>query len=338
MAAKLGRIFSGIQPSAGVPHLGNYIGAIKPWVKYQDTASVKPILSVVDLHALTNPHLSPENLRENTLQMTASLLACGLDPKKCIIFQQSAVPHHSELAWILICCSTLDRVQRLHAWREKLKTLGKNKGAPLGVLMYPLLMAADILLYRANSVPVGEDQTQHIELTRELALYFNSRYKCSVMTIPEKIINEESNRIKSLRDPTSKMSKSEENEASFVTILDSPETIQAKFKKAVTDSNPVLTFDPETRPGKANLINIYASMQDLPVSEAMKDVQNFNTVQLKTRTSEIVIEKFEKIRLRHEELMQNRDYLNQVLTDGKLAAFEIADTTLKDIKIAVGVL
>ena len=338
MNAKLGRIFSGIQPSAGVPHLGNYIGAIKPWVHYQDTAPLKPILSVVDLHALTNPKLNPEILRDNIFQMTASLLACGLDPNKCIIFQQSTVPHHTELSWILTCCSTLQRVQAINTWREKVKLLGKEKGAPLGVLVYPLLMAADILLYKTDTIPVGDDQSQNIELTRELATTFNRRFNCNVMKVPEKLVQTESNRIKSLRDPTSKMSKSDDTQGSSVTILDCQDLIRAKIKKAVTDSNPVLSFDPEKRPGVSNLIGIYAAMKNISKSDALTEVESMDTSQLKNAVSDVIIEALGPIRSEHSRLMESKEYLTQVLNNGKNSATEIADETLIEVKKAIGVL
>ena len=338
MTVKLGRIFSGIQPSAAAPHLGNYIGAIKPWTQYQHITPLKPILSVVDLHALTNPSLTPSKLRENIFQMTASLLACGLDPQKCVIFQQSMVPHHSELSWILTCGCTLNRLQSLHAWREKLKKLGKGAGLPLGVLMYPVLMASDILLYQTNTVPVGEDQVQHIELARDIASGFNQKFNSHVFNIPEKLIQEESNRIKSLRDPLAKMSKSDDNQFSYVTILDEPDQIQAKVKKAVTDSNPVLTFDSEARPGVSNLINILASLKNLSISDSLQEIESMNTLQLKNLVSDTIVEHLSPIRKEHQRLMNDKAYLCTLLEDGRKEAAEIAERTLKIVKQTIGLI
>ncbi|ELU14621.1 hypothetical protein CAPTEDRAFT_211057 [Capitella teleta] len=322
------RIFSGIQPT-GVPHIGNYFGAIKPWVEMQERYG-NIILSVVDLHSITVPH-QPRTLRQNIRSMVACLLACGIDPDRTILFQQSSVHQHAELAWVLGCLTTMPRLQHLPQWKQKSESM---KEVPLGLFTYPVLQAADILLYKATDVPVGDDQVKHIELARVLARTFNAKFG---YTFPEPTARVgEYKRLKSLRNPMNKMSKSDPDPKSRIDLNDSPEDIRNKFKKAVSDSTPMMTYDPELRPGVSNLIDIEAAFRDAFSEEITEEVMFLDTLALKTRVAEVVVQQLETIRKEFVRIDTDKGYVEEVLKKGQMKATEIAEETYAQVKAYVG--
>ncbi|KAG5325148.1 SYWM protein, partial [Pseudoatta argentina] len=265
------RIFSGIQPTGSV-HLGNYFGAIWRWVELQNSSEAV-LCSIADLHSITLPQ-NPQKLRENTLLMTATLIACGIDYKRSILFQQSKVPMHTELCWILGSITTMARLAHLPQFKEKSESL---KNVPLGLYIYPVLQTADILLYKTH-VPVGQDQAQHIQLAQDLVQIFNRQFG-QTFPVPRTLINGPSQRIKSLRDPTKKMSKSHTDSKSRLNLLDEPDKLLEKVKKAVTDFTSEVTYDPEKRPGVANLINIHSLFTGQTTEEICKEAVGLNTGQ-----------------------------------------------------------
>ncbi|CAG5135823.1 unnamed protein product, partial [Candidula unifasciata] len=307
------RVFSGIQPT-GIPHIGNYAGAVSNWVKLQHQYPDNILLSIVDLHSITLPQ-NCEHLRQNTLDMTACLLACGIDPEKTILFQQSLVPAHTELAWILSCLCTVPRLQRLPQWKEKKE---KVKDPSVGLLTYPVLQAADIMLYKASLVPVGEDQIHHIELTRDLT-----------REVPK---------IRSLRNPLNKMSKSDVNVNSRIELLDTPDQIKEKIKKAVTDFTSEVTYDPENRPGVSNLVEIHMALTELSVDEIVEEsfLCAENTDMYKQRLAEVIIEKLSPIRAQVLRYQKDPKYLLDVLHSGAAKASVLADKTMTEVRRLVG--
>ena len=340
------RIFSGIQPT-GTLHLGNYFGAVEQWVreiqseKQCDQAEQRDqrIFSVVDLHAITLPQ-DPKILRENILTMTASLIGCGLDPEKAVLFQQSHVKEHSELNWILGTLVTLNRLQGLSQFTDKSKKF-KEVGAdvPVGLLNYPVLQAADILLYKATKVPVGEDNKQNLELARHTASKFNSHYKCQLFPIPETVVVTEksSRRIKSLRSPENKMSKSEKDQKSCIYVLDDPDTIRLKIKKAVTDFTSEVTFEPDKRPGVANLVCIHSRITGEDTATICDEyARGMETARYKLLLADVIINHFAPIRQKTMDLLQNKDHLEAILKKGSGRAQVIAAQTLDEVKSVVG--
>ncbi|KAK3791471.1 hypothetical protein RRG08_046623 [Elysia crispata] len=325
-------VFTGIQPT-GIPHLGNYVGAIKQMVNLQHRYTGSILLSVVDLHALSTPQ-DPKLLRSSILDLTACLLACGINPKDTILFQQSMVPQHTELAWILFCNCSLPRLQRMAQWKEK-QTLVKDPG--VGLLTYPILQAADIMLYKSTLVPVGEDQTQHIELTRDLSKAFNIRYG---PVFPEcSMIAGEVPKIRSLRNPSKKMSKSEQSEKGRIELTDSPDKIADKIKKAVTDFTSELTYDPINRPGVSNLLDIQLALyDDIDLDDILEDsfLRAEDTGQYKVRLSQLVADKLAPIREETIRFQADTGYLMDVLRDGADRASNIAAETLDEVKRNVG--
>ncbi|XP_078039932.1 tryptophanyl-tRNA synthetase, mitochondrial [Augochlora pura] len=324
------RIFSGIQPTGDV-HIGNYLGAIKKWVEMQYTEE-NVIWSVVDMHAITLPQ-DRIKLYNNIMKMTATLLACGIDPKKSILFQQSAVPMHAELCWVLGCITTLARLAHLPQFKEKSQMV---KFVPLGLYVYPVLQAADILLYKATHVPCGKDQIQHIELAQELATSFNNKIG-KIFCVPHALINEDaSQRIKSLRDPMKKMSKSSQSPKGTINILDKPNVLKEKIKKAITDFTSEITYDPNERPGVANLITIHSMFTGKTSDEICFEMQGLNTAQYKLLLADLIIEKLSPIREEFSRLMKEPAYLSEVLKDGKERATEIAEETWQQVRDKVG--
>ncbi|XP_065057409.1 tryptophan--tRNA ligase, mitochondrial-like [Rhopilema esculentum] len=325
------RIFSGIQPT-GVPHIGNYYGAIKNWVKLQ-SKSDQVIFSIVDMHALTIPK-DPEGLRITIEQTAISLLAAGIDPVKCILFQQSQVPEHLELSWILSCLTSTGQLNRMHQW--KTKAAAQKEKSSLGLLSYPVLMAADVLLYKTTHVPVGEDQIQHLELARDLARLFNNRYG---HIFPEPVpILANTCRVMNLQDPSKKMSKSETNNRGRIDLTDTQEEINNKIKKAVTDSILHLTYEPKERAGIANLISIFSSITgDSPdkIVQKYSDKQPF-TKYLKSDLADYLTEDLESFRKEFQRLGNDRGYVRSVLDDGWKRARSIATENIKDIKECLG--
>nr|KMM63985.1 tryptophanyl-tRNA synthetase [Coccidioides posadasii RMSCC 3488] len=341
-------IFSGIQPT-GIPHLGNYLGALREWVKLQDDAipGEELIYSIVDLHALTMPQ-DPEVLREWRRQSFAILLAVGLKPERAMIFFQSAVPAHAELMWILSTVSSMGYLSRMTQWKSKLQlpensTLEDSSARAklrLGLFSYPVLQAADILVHSATHVPVGEDQKQHLEFSREVANSFNHIYG-PVLTPPNTLVSP-AKRIMSLKSPDQKMSKSHADPNSRILLTDEPETIHKKIKVALTDSEPGVTYDPKRRPGVSNLLDILSNFDtncNLSPTELAKEHESSSLRILKEHVAKKVADHLAPIRERYAELMTNavgREYLDKVAEEGARKAASNADKTMKRVKDAIG--
>ncbi|XP_011152178.1 tryptophan--tRNA ligase, mitochondrial isoform X1 [Harpegnathos saltator] len=311
-------LFCGIQPTGGV-HVGNYFGAIQRWTMLQNSKDMV-LCSIADLHSITLPQ-DPKQLRENTLLMTATLIACGIDVKRSIIFQQSKVSMHAELCWVLACITTMARLAHLPQFKEKSESL---KNVPLGLYIYPILQAADILLYKATDVPVGQDQAQHIQLAQDLARIFNKKFGMT-FPIPRVLVSDgPSQRIKSLRDPTKKMSKSHQDTRNRLDILDNPDVLLEKVKKALTDFTSEVTYEPETRPGIANLINIHSLFTGKTPDEICEEAIELNTGQYKLVVADVVIEKLTPIRQQILRLLKEPAYLDEILKEGSDRATNLA--------------
>lgn len=326
------RILSGIQPTGNL-HLGNYLGAIRNWVAMQNEYECYYMLA--DLHAITVKQ-DPNELRRFVRETAAAFIACGVNPEKCAIFPQSAVWEHAELAWVLNCHTPLGWLNRMTQFKEK---AGKHREeALLGLYGYPVLMAADILLYKATHVPVGEDQKQHIELARDIAGAFNRSYGVDYFTLPEPVILGQATRVMSLRDGTKKMSKSEESDYSRINLTDDADAIAQKFKKAKSDMEPGITYDPEKRPEAANLINIYASLKDISRDKALAEVGSMNFSAFKKELTDVAVEKLSPITARMRELMSDTDHIDQLMAKGVHKARKQAVQTMKEVKSLVGFL
>ena len=328
-------IFSGVQPTGNL-HLGNYIGAIKNFVKLQSENDSKCIYCVVDLHAITTKQ-DPQKLKDNILETTAVFLASGIDPGKSIIFNQSMVPAHSEGTWILSCIARMGWLNRMTQFKEK---AGKDKEkASVGLYIYPILMAADILLYDATHVPVGEDQKQHLELTRDIAQKFNTDFKVQdFFKIPDPLIQEKFSRIMSLKDAKNKMSKSDPSDASRINLTDTEEQIQNKIKKAKTDTKsfPENEKDLNKRPEIQNLIGIYSSLKSQKITDTINEFQGKNFSNFKEKLSEVVIENISPISKEISKLKSDKGHILQVLKDGSEKAEAIASEKVKKIKEIIG--
>ncbi|XOQ43735.1 MAG: Tryptophan--tRNA ligase [Clostridium sp.] len=323
-------IFSAIQPS-GTITLGNYLGALKNWISLQDEYNC--IYALADLHTIT-VRQEPAKFRRNTLEAYALLLACGIDPKKSLFFIQSHVPEHAQLAWILNCYTQFGELQRMTQFKDKSQKHPDNVNA--GLFTYPSLMAADILLYQADLVPVGVDQKQHIELTRNIAQRFNGQYG-QTFTMPEGYIPKTGAKIMSLQDPTRKMSKSDENVNAFISLLDRPEDIMRKFKRAVTDSEACVRRAPG-KDGINNLMGIYSCVTGLSDEEIESQFAGKGYGDFKTAVGEAVVEHLRPIREKFEEYIKNKDYLEQCYTEGAQNAEKIARKTLRKVMRKVGFL
>lgn len=321
-------IFSGIQPS-GTLTLGNYIGALRNFKLLED--EYQCIYCVVDMHAIT-VRQDPAALRRRCLELTAIYIASGLDPKKNIIYCQSHVSGHAELAWILNCFTYMGELQRMTQFKDKAQKHADNINA--GLFTYPTLMAADILLYQTNLVPIGADQKQHLELTRNIAQRFNGIYG-DVFTVPEGYFGKVGSRIMSLQDPTRKMSKSDPEET-FISLLDPPDAIRRKVKRAVTDSEADIRFDPENKPGVSNLLSIIAALTGQSVEEAAAELQGQGYGKLKDRVSECVIETLAPLQSEHKRLMADKAYLQGVLAENAEIANRMALRTLRKVQRKVG--
>ncbi len=321
-------VFSGVQPTGNL-HLGNYLGAIKNWVDLQNKK--KCIFCIVDLHAITVSE-NRKKLKENSKEVAAAYLASGIDPKKSIIFVQSNVTGHSELAWILSCHTPIGWLNRMTQFKDK---AGKNKEkAPLGLYSYPVLMAADILLYKSSYVPVGEDQKQHLELCRDIAQSFNRYYENEFFPIPEPIITGSATRVMSLKDGTKKMSKSDPSDYSRINLTDSTDELRKKILKAKTDSLPFPDSDQniENRPEVNNLINIFCAMTDSRKELVLKDYSGKDFKKFKEDLCEIVNQKISVISSEMKKLLEEKGYLDSILNDGIKKANEIALDNIKEIK------
>ena len=327
------RVFSGVQPTGNL-HLGNYLGAIKNFVDLQN--KFECIYCIVDLHAITNRQ-NPKELKSNILETVASFIASGLDPKKNIIFNQASVAAHSELAWIFNCVARIGWMNRMTQFKEK---AGENKeNASVGLLVYPNLMAADILLYKATHVPVGEDQKQHLELTRDIAKKFNNDFECGeYFPIVEPLIPKEISRVMSLRDGRKKMSKSEDSDQSRINLTDDKDLINQKIKKAKTDNDPIPTEvgGLKNRHEAANLISIYASINSISVDEVLKKFGGKNFSTFKGNLSESIVEKICPIGKEINKLLKDKNYLNGILEMGAKKGDLIAKTNLKEIYEIIG--
>lgn len=324
-------ILSGIQ-STGKLTLGNYLGAINNWVQMQEEYDC--YYMIANLHSLTVRN-DPETLRNNTLKVLAMYVAAGLDPEKNTIFIQSQVKEHAELGWILDCYTYMGELSRMTQFKDKAAKHADNINA--GLFTYPALMAADILLYQANLVPVGQDQQQHLEITRDIAERFNKLYG-KTFIIPEGYYGKASAKIMGLQDPTAKMSKSATNPNDVILLEDEPDVIIKKFKKAVTDSENKVRFDPENKPGVSNLMQIYSSITGLKMEEIEKKFENSGYGDFKTKVAETVVAKLEPIQKRYKELLENKEYLEKIYTDGANRARKLASKTLDEVKERIGIL
>lgn len=324
-------ILSGIQ-STGKLTLGNYLGAINNWVQMQEEYDC--YYMIANLHSLTIRN-DPETLRNNTLKVLAMYVAAGLDPEKNTIFIQSQVKEHAELGWILDCYTYMGELSRMTQFKDKAAKHADNINA--GLFTYPALMAADILLYQANLVPVGQDQQQHLEITRNIAERFNKLYG-KTFTIPEGYYGKASAKIMGLQDPTAKMSKSATNPNDVILLEDEPDVIVKKFKKAVTDSENKVRFDPENKPGVSNLMQIYSSITGLKMEEIEKEFENSGYGDFKTKVAETVVAKLEPIQKKYKELLENKEYLEKIYTEGANRARKLASKTLDEVKERIGIL
>jgi tryptophanyl-tRNA synthetase len=329
------RILSGVQPTGNL-HLGNYLGAIKNWVDFQ--RDFENFFCVVDLHAITVPH-DPQALAHDTRTIAALYLACGIDLQYSTIFVQSHICAHSELAWLLNCITPLNWLERMIQYKEKAIKQGDN--VSVGLLDYPVLMAADILLYDADKVPVGEDQKQHLELTRDLVIRTNDRFGSAekpIFKMPEPLILKEGARVMSLSDGTAKMSKSDPSEMSRINLLDPPDVIAKKIKKTKTDPIKGLTFDDPTRPECHNLLTLYCLLSKQSKESVARECENMGWGQFKPLLSETVVSSLAPIQQRYQELMSEPSYLQDVLSQGKDKATAVADRTLARVQDALGFL
>ncbi len=325
-------MFSAVQPT-GQLHLGNYLGAIKNWVGLQK--QYECIFCIVDLHAITVAQ-DPATLAEHIRTMAAAYIACGIDPEQHIIFHQSAVPGHSELAWILSCHTPLGWLNRMTQFKEK---AGKKRdNAVLGLYSYPVLMAADILLYHATHVPVGDDQKQHLELARDIAGAFNRHYENEVFPIPEPLILGEATRVMSLKDGTKKMSKSDPSDYARINLTDDADTIAKKIKKAKSDAAEGVTYDVEGRPEAANLLTIYAALMNVSIKEAEAQFATSGFAEFKGALAEAAVEALSPITAEMRRLMADPGYLDGVLRAGAEKAGSMAEAHLHDVQDVIGLL
>lgn len=320
-------IFSGIQPSGSVT-LGNYIGAIKQFVELQDEYNC--YFCIVDQHAITVPQ-DRLQLRKNIKSLAALYIAAGLDPDKATIFIQSEVPAHAQAGWMMQCVSYIGELERMTQFKDK--AAGKD-GVSSALLTYPPLMAADILLYSTDLVPVGEDQKQHLELTRDLAERFNKKYN-DILTIPEVRIPKVGARIMSLQEPTKKMSKSDPNAKAFITLLDEPKVIEKKIKSAVTDSEGIVKFDPVNKPGVSNLLSIYSILADMSIQDIERKFEGKGYGDFKAELAAVVVEALKPIQDRYHELIASSE-LDDILDKGAEKANRVAGKMVRKMENAMG--
>lgn len=328
------RILSCMQPTSHL-HLGNYLGALKNWVNLQNEPDAECLYGVVDLHAITAKY-EPENLKQATREIAAAYVAGGINPKKSAIFVQSAIPAHSELMWLLASMSQMGKLQRMTQFKDK---AGKNaERAGLGLFAYPVLMAADILIYKATHVPVGDDQKQHLELAREIASTFNTRYGKEFFPQPEPVIMGAATRVMSLRDGSKKMSKSDESDNSRINLTDSAEEIAKKFRKAKTDPDAIPSTEKEMegRPEAENLLTIYAALSGQDMQAVLNEFGGKQFSDLKKALVDISIEKLAPITAKMGLLMNNPDEIDRILRDGNEKAAAIAEGVLKDTREIMG--
>jgi len=329
MSAK--RVFSGIQPTSDSFHLGNYLGAVKQWVELQDGHDA--FYCIVDLHALT-VETEPALMRKRTLVSAAQLLALGISPEKSTLFVQSHVPEHNQLAWVMECITGFGEASRMTQFKDR-TAKGGSDSTKVGVFTYPMLMAADILLYQADLVPVGEDQRQHIELTRDLAERFNSRYG-TTFNIPTGFILKQGAKIYDLQNPIAKMSKSSDSAAGLIEILDTPEVNAKKIKSAVTDAGREIKFDEKEKPGVSNLLSIHSALSGQTISELENLFSGKGYGDLKGEVADVVVEYLKPIRAKTLELLSDESHLLALLAEGAAKAHHVASTTLSKAYSNVG--
>ncbi len=320
------RVLSGIQPS-GELHIGNYLGAIQSWV--HDQYEFDSFFTIVDLHAITVEH-SPEELRKNTLRLAMTLLAAGLNPEACTIFAQSHVSAHAELSWLLECTATFGELSRMTQFKDKGKS---DESIRAGLFTYPALMAADILLYQAERVPVGEDQRQHLELTRDIAIRFNAKYG-QTFTLPQATIPPLGSRVMDLLHPAKKMSKSSQSTAGTIFILDPPEVISKKVSRAVTDTENTVRFDPENKPGVSNLIELWCAATGNEPSQLVSQHSMYG--ELKKTVADTLIALLEPLQHRYQELQKDPGEVSRILKLGAEKAKSVAEPTLELAKANMG--
>jgi tryptophanyl-tRNA synthetase len=329
----LPRVLSGIQPTADSFHLGNYLGAVRQWVRLQDEHEV--FFFIADLHAITVEH-DPAKLRARTRISAAQLLAAGLDPQRCALFVQSQLPEHAQLAWVMNCLTGMGEAARMTQFKDKTAKGGQDR-ATVGLFTYPILQAADILLYQADHVPVGEDQRQHLELTRDLAQRFNSRYG-QTFVVPKPYILKATAKIVDLQDPTAKMSKSSSAPGGIVELLDEPKVSAKKIRSAVTDSGREVIFDEANKPGVANLLTIVAELTDTPMDELVASFAGRGYGDLKADVADAVTDFVTGFRERTQRYLDDTEALDTVLADGAQRAGAVARRTLAEVYDRVGFL
>ncbi|WP_405856856.1 tryptophan--tRNA ligase [Streptomyces sp. NBC_00090] len=323
MASDRPRALSGIQPTAGSFHLGNYLGAVRQYVALQESHDA--FYMVVDLHAITVPQ-DPAELRDNTRLAVAQLLAAGLDPDRCTLFVQSHVPEHAQLGWVMNCLTGFGEASRMTQFKDKSAKQGADR-ATVGLFTYPILQVADILLYQANEVPVGEDQRQHIELTRDLAERFNGRFG-DTFTVPKPYIVKETGKIYDLQDPTIKMSKSASTPKGLINLLDEPKVTAKKVKSAVTDTDTVIRFDPENKAGVSNLLTILSTLTGTSIADLEKSYEGKMYGALKTDLAEVMVDFVTPFRARTQEYLDDPETLDSILAKGAEKARAVAAETL----------
>lgn len=327
------RVLSGIQPTHDSFHLGNYLGALKQWVQLQENNDA--FYCVVDLHALT-VETDPKVLQKRILLSAAQLIAIGVDPSKCTLFIQSHVPAHNQLAWVLECITGFGEAGRMTQFKDKSQKGGADR-TNVGLFTYPILQAADILLYQADFVPVGEDQRQHIELTRDLGQRFNSKYK-EIFNIPQAQIIKSLAKINDLQDPTAKMSKSASSMSGVIELLDAPEVTLKKFKSSVTDDGKEVKFDEKGKPGISNLLTIHSALSGKSIEAIENEFTGKGYGDFKSAVAEVVIAELEPIRDRTKQLMDDPAELVSLLKVGAKKANEVAANTLKEVYAAIGLI
>ncbi|MET8133373.1 MULTISPECIES: tryptophan--tRNA ligase [unclassified Streptomyces] len=333
MASDSPRVLSGIQPTAGSFHLGNYLGAVRQWVALQESHDA--FYMVVDLHAITIPQ-DPADLRANTRLAAAQLLAAGLDPERCTLFVQSHVPEHAQLAWIMNCLTGFGEAARMTQFKDKSAKQGADR-ASVGLFTYPVLQVADILLYQANEVPVGEDQRQHIELTRDLAERFNGRFG-ETFRIPKPYILKETAKIFDLQDPSIKMSKSASTPKGLINLLDDPKATAKKVKSAVTDTDTVIRYDTSAKPGISNLLTIYSTLTGTGIGELEQKYTGKGYGALKTDLAEVMVDFVTPFRERTQQYLDDPETLDSILAKGAEKARSVAAETLSQAYDRVGFL
>lgn len=324
------RIFSGIRPT-GELHIGNYLGAIKQWIELQDKNEC--IFCIVDLHAITTPY-KKENFQERVFELAINYLALGLNPEKCILFIQSQVEEHTELTWLLSTITPLGELQRMTQFKEKSKKHPDYVNA--GLLNYPILMAADILLYKTELVPVGKDQEQHVELTRTIARKFNQKFGLT-FTEPKTLLPKEGSKIMSLQDPLKKMSKTD-NPLGCIEIFEEPEAIKSKIMVAVTDSGKSIKFDPKKKPGISNLLTIYSLFSGRSIKDLEKKFKKSDYSKFKKALAEQLIVSLEPFRRKKKEFLSREVYIKEILEQGRKRAENIASSTMKEVRQKMGLI